>query len=201
MSDRPGVSALLPEAASLPSRSLRSWRSSWTDGLVVHPEIMRRNLDLTGGSLMAEAVMMRLDMWAQLERVSGKSSLAEAIRFALRHMDGLGLFLDDGRVELDTNGRFSTSRTLTRTRYPGLDRPALFYSLGSLVPAPLRLHLLDGTRRRLTWLARRQHVPERAVKSLARFITSQFPRRFDEALSLVLVLTHCLRLGLRSLRV
>ena len=40
---------------------------------------------------------------AQLERVSGKSSLAEAIRYALRHMDGLSLFLDDGRVELDTN--------------------------------------------------------------------------------------------------
>ena len=40
---------------------------------------------------------------AQLERISGKSSLAEAIRYALRHWDGLGLFLDDGRVELDTN--------------------------------------------------------------------------------------------------
>jgi transposase len=40
---------------------------------------------------------------AQLERISGKSSLAEAIRYALRHWDGLSLFLADGRVELDTN--------------------------------------------------------------------------------------------------
>jgi adenylosuccinate lyase/3-carboxy-cis,cis-muconate cycloisomerase len=30
------------------------------DGLVVHPEIMRRNLDLSGGRIMTEAVMMRL---------------------------------------------------------------------------------------------------------------------------------------------
>jgi transposase len=40
---------------------------------------------------------------AQLERISGKSSLAEAIRYALRHWDGLSLFLADGCIELDTN--------------------------------------------------------------------------------------------------
>src|SRR4051795_928670 len=39
----------------------------------------------------------------QLARVSGKSGLAEAIRYALRHWTGLVLFLDDGRLELDTN--------------------------------------------------------------------------------------------------
>jgi hypothetical protein len=39
----------------------------------------------------------------QLERVSGQSGLAEAIRYALRHWEGLSLVLDDGRVELDTN--------------------------------------------------------------------------------------------------
>jgi hypothetical protein len=40
---------------------------------------------------------------AQLGRVSGGSTLAEAIRYALRHWTGLVLFLDDGRVELGTN--------------------------------------------------------------------------------------------------
>jgi hypothetical protein len=40
---------------------------------------------------------------AQLGRVSGKSALAEAIRYALRHWMGLALFLEDGRLELDTN--------------------------------------------------------------------------------------------------
>src|SRR3954468_7002586 len=39
----------------------------------------------------------------QLARVSGKSGLAEAIRYALRHWQGLVLFLEDGRLELDTN--------------------------------------------------------------------------------------------------
>src|SRR3954451_21865723 len=40
---------------------------------------------------------------AQLARVSGKSGLAEAIRYALRHWPGLVLFLEDGRIEPDTN--------------------------------------------------------------------------------------------------
>jgi hypothetical protein len=35
----------------------------------------------------------------ELGRVSGKSTLADAIRYALRHWKGLGLFLDDGRVK------------------------------------------------------------------------------------------------------
>jgi transposase len=39
----------------------------------------------------------------QLARLSGRSTLAEAIRYALNHWDGLILFLNDGRLELDTN--------------------------------------------------------------------------------------------------
>jgi hypothetical protein len=39
----------------------------------------------------------------ELGRLSAKSTLAEAIRYALRHWKGLGLFLDDGRVEIDSN--------------------------------------------------------------------------------------------------
>jgi transposase len=38
-----------------------------------------------------------------LPRVSGASDLAEAMRYAIRHWPGLIVFLDDGRVELDTN--------------------------------------------------------------------------------------------------
>src|SRR4051812_23980510 len=49
---------------------------------------------------------------AQLGRVSGKSALAEAIRYALRHWLGLVLFLEDGRLELDTN-------TIERAIRPG----------------------------------------------------------------------------------
>jgi transposase len=39
----------------------------------------------------------------QLGRVSGKAPIADAIRYALHHWDGLIRFLDDGRIELDTN--------------------------------------------------------------------------------------------------
>jgi transposase len=38
-----------------------------------------------------------------LDRISGRSALAQAIRYALNHWSGLILFLDDGRLELDTN--------------------------------------------------------------------------------------------------
>ena len=39
----------------------------------------------------------------QLTHVSAKSLIAEAIRYALHHWDGLTRFVDDGRIELDTN--------------------------------------------------------------------------------------------------
>ena len=39
----------------------------------------------------------------ELARISAKSTLAGAIRYALRHWDGLGLFLKDGRIEIDSN--------------------------------------------------------------------------------------------------
>ena len=38
-----------------------------------------------------------------LGKLSGRSSLAQAIRYALNHWKGLVRFLDDGRFELDTN--------------------------------------------------------------------------------------------------
>ena len=40
---------------------------------------------------------------AQLAKISGKSTLAKAIRYALNHWKGLLVFLDDGRVEIDSN--------------------------------------------------------------------------------------------------
>ncbi len=46
-----------------------------------------------------------LQVWLQHhgDRVSAASNLAKAIRYAIRHWDGLAVFLDDGRVEMDTN--------------------------------------------------------------------------------------------------
>jgi hypothetical protein len=39
----------------------------------------------------------------QLGRLSGGADTAQDIRSGLRHWDGLSRFLDDGRIELDTN--------------------------------------------------------------------------------------------------
>jgi transposase len=48
-------------------------------------------------------VSFRTWLEQQLARVSGKSGLAEELRYGLNHWDGLIRFLDDGRIELDTN--------------------------------------------------------------------------------------------------
>jgi transposase len=53
----------------------------------------------------SKPLVLALKAWLeqQLARVSGKSPIAEAIRYGLHHWDGLARFLDDGRIELDTN--------------------------------------------------------------------------------------------------
>jgi transposase len=50
-------------------------------------------------------VIEMLEPWLRekLALVSQKSTLAEAIRYALSRWAGLSLFLDDGRVEIDSN--------------------------------------------------------------------------------------------------
>jgi transposase len=65
------------------------------------PAEERRTVRQERSKPMVEALHAWLTV--QLGRVSGRSTLAEAIRYALRHWQGLGLFLDDGRIELDTN--------------------------------------------------------------------------------------------------
>jgi transposase len=53
----------------------------------------------------SKPLVLALKAWLeqQLARVSAKAMIAEDIRYALNHWDGLIRFLDDGRIELDTN--------------------------------------------------------------------------------------------------
>jgi transposase len=46
---------------------------------------------------------LRVWLEAKLAVVSGKSKIAEAIRYALSRWEGLARFLDDGRIEIDSN--------------------------------------------------------------------------------------------------
>ncbi len=53
---------------------------------------------------------------AQAARLSGRSEMGKAVAYLLNHWDGLTLFLDDGRVEMDTNLVENQIRPLTLTR-------------------------------------------------------------------------------------
>jgi transposase len=62
-------------------------------------------------------VQALFDLWErELARISGKSKLAEAIRYTRSHRAKLLLFLEDGRVEIDSNivERAIRPRALTR---------------------------------------------------------------------------------------
>lgn len=65
------------------SAAFEVWRCQWFDG------------GLTDA--------MRPWLERQLHRLPARSGLAEAIRYALARWDALCRFIDDGRIELDTN--------------------------------------------------------------------------------------------------
>ena len=66
-------------------------------------------------------------------RVSAVSDLAKAIRYAIRHWPGLTVFLEDGRVEMDTNvvERAIRPNTLTRKNalFAGNDGGAVHWAI------------------------------------------------------------------------
>jgi hypothetical protein len=63
---------------------------------------------------LVEALRIWLD--EQLERVPGRSPIAEAMRYGTSHWQGLCRFLDDGRVEIDTNVIERTIRPIALNR-------------------------------------------------------------------------------------
>jgi hypothetical protein len=74
----------------------------------------RRTVRQARSRLLVDA----LEPWLRekLALVSQKSKLAEAIRYALSRWAGLALFLDDGRVEIDSNVVERSIRPLALTR-------------------------------------------------------------------------------------
>jgi transposase len=79
-----------------------------------HPAEHRRQVRQDRSRPIVEA----LHAWLQehVGRVSAASDLAEAIRYALRHWTGLIAYLDDGRIEMDTNIVERVIRPITITR-------------------------------------------------------------------------------------
>jgi transposase len=74
---------------------------------VIEAEVRGKPPDLRHAVRQARSrpLVEELFAWltAQLARLPGSSPTAEAIRYALNHREGLVRFLDDGRIELDTN--------------------------------------------------------------------------------------------------
>src|SRR5690348_16357317 len=96
----------------------------------------------------------------QLGRVSGKSGLAEAIRYVQRHWQGLVLFLDDGRLELDTNTVERAIRPISLGRknalFAGSDGGACWWAIVASLVATAKLNGVEP----LAWLT---DVLERVV--------------------------------------
>ena len=66
----------------------------------------------------AKPIVEALRPWLehQLERVSAGSTTAGAIRYTLNHWDGLLCYLDDGRIEIDSNTVERSIRPLALSR-------------------------------------------------------------------------------------
>ena len=66
----------------------------------------------------AKPIVEALHPWLeqQLARVSARSTTAKAIRYTLNHWDGLLLYLDDGRIEIDSNTVERSIRPLALSR-------------------------------------------------------------------------------------
>ena len=65
------------------------------------PPDMRRAARQAKSKALIEDLFAWLE--AQLARLPGRAPTAEAIRYALNHREGLERFLDDGRIEIDSN--------------------------------------------------------------------------------------------------
>ncbi|HSJ40055.1 MAG TPA: IS66 family transposase, partial [Xanthobacteraceae bacterium] len=83
-----------------------------------HPAEHRRRVRQERSRPIVEAMHAWLE--EQLPRVSGASDLAKAIRYALRHWPGLLVFLDDGRIEIDSNVVERAIRPIPMTRKAAL---------------------------------------------------------------------------------
>ena len=88
----------------------------------------------------------------QLGRISGRSALAQAIRYMLNHWDGLILFLDDGRLALDTNTVERAMRPVALGRknalFAGADSGAQHWAIVATLIHTAKLNDVDP----LEWL-------------------------------------------------
>ena len=97
----------------------------------------------------SKPLVLALKTWLeeQLARVSAKSVIAEAIRYGLNHWDGLVRFLEDGRIELDTNIVERSMRPIVLNRknalFAGHDQGAENWAAIASLVETCKLHGVD----------------------------------------------------------
>ena len=102
----------------------------------------------------AKAVIDALKPWleASLAKVSKGGKLGEAIRYGLRHWDGLCRFLDDGRIEIDSNTVERSIRGIALSRknalFAGHDQGAQGWAMIASLLETCKLNAVDP----LAWL-------------------------------------------------
>jgi transposase len=132
----PIASEALERIAKLYAIEKTSWGQSAGERLLVRQE-------------RSKPLVHDLRTWFehQLTRVSGKSLIADAIRYALNHWDGLTRFLEDGRIELDTNVVERSIRPIVLNRknalFAGHDQGAENWACIASIIETCKLHGVD----------------------------------------------------------
>jgi hypothetical protein len=112
----------------------------------------------------------------QLTLVSGKARIATAIRYALSRWQGLSRFLDDGRVELDSNVVERAIRPITLGRknhlFAGSDGGAQHWAVLASLIATCKLNDVDPY----------AYLAEVLAKVLAKLVARHPMSRIDELL-------------------
>src|SRR3984893_18389280 len=104
--------------------------------------------------LRSRPLVEDLPAWLQehVPRVPGWTDLAKAMRYVLRHWDGLILYLDDGRLEMDTNVVERAIRPVTITRknslFAGSDAGARRWAIANTLIQTCKLNGIEP----LAWL-------------------------------------------------
>jgi transposase len=128
-----------------------------------HPAEHRKQVRQDRSRPIVEALQAWLQ--AQLPRLPHASDLAKAMRYALKHWSGLVAFLDDGRIEMDTNvvERAIRPNTLNRKNalFAGSDGGARHWAIAMTLIQTAKLNDLDP----MAWLT---DVLERVVSGRTR---------------------------------
>ena len=102
----------------------------------------------------AKPLVAALKPWLEesLAKVSKGSKLAEALAYALNHWDGLCRYLEDGRIEIDSNTVERSIRPLALTRknalFAGHDMGAAAWAMHASLIETCKLNLVDP----LAWM-------------------------------------------------